>query len=294
MNWQKLLNLKDYAEVKRSLTLQDDATAIAKKLQKLLINNSDLPEGMRKELEEIAVDVANISKTSGVEDLFVAYRELQGSMSHLVDYVILAAGNIKYYNNREDLSAQSKKQIFDNASESLLQNIYSPNHLRSVMHDIGMSDEKRKKILTDVVGEWGDIVVRILPSRSASFNVCLGAEVQDKKGLYLFTDHDGNFEKIFIQKDEHYLELSIKKWTMIRSGCAEQTISDTWYIREGIIGAVPRINGFDFSLLTDVVNDPFNLTEQDAALIELAFPDLRWDTSLFDDFRGVVQELRHG
>ena len=133
MNWQKLLNLKDYAEVKRSLTLQDDATAIAKKLQKLLINNSDLPEGMRKELEEIAVDVANISKTSGVEDLFVAYRELQGSMSHLVDYVIFTAGNIKFYNNREDLSAQLKKQIFDNASESLLQNIYSPNHLRSVM-----------------------------------------------------------------------------------------------------------------------------------------------------------------
>ena len=94
---------------------------------------------------------------------------------------------------------------------------------------------------------------------------------------------------------DHYLELFTKKWTMVRTGCCEVTTSKTWYITEGTLGAVARIYNFDLSLLMDMVSDPFGeLTQHEASLIGLAFPDLEWHSALFDDFRSIAQEIKNG
>lgn len=168
------------------------------------------------------------------------------------------------------------------------------------MSDAGMEDPLRCKILTDILGKWQDILVGVIPRRSTSFNICLGAEIlgeclKDRIGLYIQTDHAGCFDKIRFVRGEHYLGLFIKKWTMVKADCCEVTTSRTWYITEGTLGAVPRIHNFDLSLLMDMVSDPFGeLTQQDISLIGLASPDLPWNTALFDDFRSIAQEIKNG
>lgn len=300
MNWQKLQNLKSYGDVKQYVTtLENDAEDVAKKLQKILANNSSIPEDVRKELECVAVDIANIPKNPGFGDVLTAYKDLDRYTGYMVDSAIMSAANIKEYNNRKDISPQVRKQSFESASVQILDSVYPHKYLFCVMSDAGMEDPLRCKILTDILGKWQDILVGVIPRRSTSFNICLGAEIlgeclRDRIGLYIQTDHAGCFDKIQLVRGEHYLELFIKKWTMVKTGCCEVTTSRTWYITEGTLGAVPRIHNFDLSLLMDMVSDPFGeLTQQDISLIGLAFPDLPWNTALFDDFRTIAQEIKH-
>ena len=301
MNWQKLQNLKGYGDVKQYVTtLENDAEDVAKKLQKILANNPSIPEDVRKELECVAVDIANIPKNPGFGDVLTAYKDLDRYTGYMVDSAIMSAANIKEYNNRKDISTKARKQAFNSASVHILDSVYPHKYLFCVMSDAGMEDPLRCKILTDILGKWQDILVGIIPRRSTSFSVCLGAEKDsecflDRKGVYLQTDNKGNFEKIQLVNGDHYLELFTKKWTMVKTGCCEVTTSKTWYITEGTLGAVARIYNFDLSPLMDMVSDPFGeLTQQDASLIGLAFPDIPWDTALFDDFRSIAQEIKNG
>lgn len=99
MNRQKLQNLKSYGDVKQYVTtLENDAGDVAKKLQKILANNSSIPEDVRKELECVAVDIANIPKNPGFGDVLTAYKDLDRYTGYMVDSAIMSAANIKEYN----------------------------------------------------------------------------------------------------------------------------------------------------------------------------------------------------